>query len=125
MPTFERIILIDDDEITNYINENIIYDLGLGKEVVSYITAEEALNVIKEGAEHPPTLILLDQKMPVFDGFDFLEKYNQLESAVKNNLKLVVLTTSENPHDLEKLKQLGDYDLLVKPLSQENLNTLL
>jgi len=125
MAFFERIMLIDDDEITNYINENILNDLDLGKEVISYIAAEEALNVIKEETEHPLTLILLDLKMPVFDGFDFLKEYNQLEFSTKKNLKLVILTTSENPHDLKKLEQLGNYDVLVKPLSEENLNALL
>jgi CheY-like chemotaxis protein len=124
MPKYEKILLIDDDEITNYINENLIESVGIGKQIATYKAAEKALNDIRDEDEHPPTLILLDLKMPVFDGFDFLEDYNSLPASIKKNLRLMVLTTSENPKDLKKLKELGDYEVIVKPLTQENLSNI-
>lgn len=121
MQNYDKIVLIDDDEITNYINENLLQDLGLGTKVVIYEAAEEALEDIRNDSEHLSTLILLDLKMPVFDGFDFLEDYNKIPASKRKNLRLVILTTSENPQDLQKLKDLGHEDVIIKPLSKDTL----
>jgi len=124
MPKYENVILIDDDEITNYINENVILDLKLGNHIKTYVAAEKALSDIEQKADHPATLILLDLKMPVFDGFDFLEEFTKLEPSIKNNIRLVVLTTSANPQDMKRVKKLGFEEYLLKPLTKESLARL-
>jgi len=121
MQNYDKIVLIDDDEITNYINEDLLQDLDLGAKIVVYEAAEEAIDDIRNDTEHLSTLILLDLKMPVFDGFDFLEDYNKIPASNRKNLRLVILTTSENPHDLQKLKDLGHKDVIIKPLSKDTL----
>lgn len=121
MKNYQRVILIDDDEITNYINENLIRDVGLGTEVLTYTEAETALEFIRREQGPPKTLLLLDLKMPVFDGFDFLEKYGELQASVTQAYRLVVLTTSENPKDLQKIKEYGCEEHIAKPLTRQKL----
>ena len=125
MSKYENVILIDDDEITNYINENVIREVGLGEHIKTYIAAEKALSDIENEIDHPPTLVLLDLKMPVFDGFDFLEEYTNMDPTIRKNIRIVVLTTSENPYDLKRVNELGYDDYIIKPLSKENLSEFL
>lgn len=126
MGKYRRIILIDDDEITNFINENLIYEAGLGDHVEASVAAEEVLEEITHSRHEEtfPMLILLDLKMPVFDGFDFLEEFNRLDHSLSSKIKIVVLTSSENPRDLERLHALGYQEYIIKPLTKEKLQVL-
>jgi CheY-like chemotaxis protein len=126
MRKYQRVILIDDDEITNFINENLIYETGLSDRVEASVAAEEVLEEITHSRHEEifPMLILLDLKMPVFDGFDFLEQFNRLDHSLSSQIKIIVLTSSENPRDMERLHALGYREYIIKPLTKEKLQTL-
>lgn len=126
MEKYQRVILIDDDEITNFINENLVYETGLTEQVEAFVAAEEVLEKIKHAwrKETHSILILLDLKMPVFDGFDFLEQFNTLDPALSSHIRIVVLTSSDNPRDIENLQALGYQEYITKPLTKEKLQTL-
>lgn len=123
MGKYRSVILIDDDEITNFINENLICEIGLTEQVETYVAGEEVLEKIKltYKKEADPMLILLDLKMPVFDGFDFLEQFNTMDQAITSLIRIVVLTSSENPRDIERLRALGYHEYITKPLTKEKL----
>lgn len=126
MGKFQKVILIDDDEITNFINENLIYETGMTDRVETFVNAEEVLQSIEQvgGGTDKPILILLDLKMPVFDGFDFLEKFNALDLSRFPHIKIIVLTSSENPRDIERLRTLNSHEYITKPLTKEKLEAI-
>ncbi|WPP50698.1 response regulator [Catalinimonas niigatensis] len=125
MGKYHRIVLIDDDEITNFINENLIYEIGLADRVEAFIAAEKALKKIEHtSSEVSSTLILLDLKMPVFDGFDFLEQFNTMKRMLTSQIRIIILTSSENPRDTERLRALGYHQYITKPLTKEKLQDL-
>ncbi|HYE30362.1 MAG TPA: response regulator [Methylomirabilota bacterium] len=67
----------------------------------------------------PPTLVLLDLKMPQTSGFDVLNwirNQPELESLV-----VVVMSGSRNDSDIEKAYTLGANSYLVKPTRFEDL----
>jgi CheY-like chemotaxis protein len=68
---------------------------------------------------HPfPELLLLDLKMPRMDGMEVLA---WLKSHPEFKLlRVVVLTSSEDIHDVNKAYQLGANSFLVKPLEFQN-----
>lgn len=123
MANYQKIFLIDDDEVACFINQNLIEESGFASEVQAFTDAEEVFPYLNDSKTRPD-LILLDLKMPVFDGFDFLEKYNQLGEDIRQSVKIVVLTTSENPKDKKRLAELGYEKYLTKPLNKSKLSAL-
>ncbi len=123
MEKYKKILLVDDDEVTNFLNHSLITELALAHQVETLTDAEEALKVLEEHCPENgcPDLILLDLKMPVFDGFDFLEVFQSLPATKVRNTRVVVLTTSSNPRDIDRLHKLGIDRLLNKPLTKEKI----
>jgi CheY-like chemotaxis protein len=54
--------------------------------------------------------------MPRMNGFEFLEEYNKLDEKMKARA-LVILTTSMNPEDVVRAKELGATGFENKPLT--------
>src|SRR6478609_8398410 len=123
------ILLIDDDEPTNFINELVIKKANCTHKIVAKQGAREALEYLRsqEDGEHPcPDLIFLDINMPAMNGWDFLEEYRKLDEKQKGRIVIVMLTTSLNPDDEEKargIKEINDFKS--KPLTKEILEEIL
>lgn len=131
MNKLSSVLLVDDDEATNFINKLLIQKSDLteelvitrnGHEAVAFLEKRKVENVTNPGAM--PKLILLDINMPVMDGFEFLEAFKTLDLPQKKEIVIAVLTTSLNPKDLEKVKSFGITDFLNKPLSKTTLQNL-
>lgn len=112
----DKIFLIDDDPVTNFINEDIIVELHLVDQIEVFTEAKDALACLHKCPQEPD-LILLDLNMPGFNGFDFIEALQ----TVISQIKIVVLTSSKLNHDLERLKALGITNILSKPLTKEKM----
>ena len=91
------ILLVDDDETTNFYNELIIQKHFSEAKIVVMTNGQKALDYLEQN--HPPTIILLDINMPVMDGFEFLEIYQQQQHAEQP--LIAMLTTSLNPDDIQ------------------------
>ncbi len=101
------VLLIDDDEPTNFINRVILEEAGYaihiqitqgGKEALDYLTHCGKFADAPEQSPCPD-LILLDVNMPAMDGWEFLAQYKELPQAQKAEIVVVMLTTSLNPDD--------------------------
>ena len=127
MSKLRKILLIDDDEPTNFLNSVIIKRTKCADEVVAYQRAEDALNFLKSTKMNPdsPDLIFLDINMPLMDGWEFL---NHLSHLFEGRIppKVVMLTSSINPEDENKAAQ---FEMITefrsKPLSFDALDEIL
>lgn len=120
-------MLVDDDEITIYLNESLLANLQVSSQIASFTDGDEALKSIQHRCpfKNCPDLILLDLNMPVFDGFEFLEAFKKLPSDKTGKVQIVVLTSSSNPNDLQRVKELGVNQILNKPLNLEKIQSIL
>ena len=116
-------MLVDDNEDDNFFHEREIKKVNLTTVIVAKNTGIEALEYLKlnkEKENHHPDLIFLDINMPGMNGWDFLEQYNLLDKEIESNAIIIMLTTSENPDDIIRIKSwsfVSDY--IIKPLTKE------
>ena len=72
-----------------------------------------------------PEIIFLDMDRPIMNGFEFIDEYRKLEEEIKNQIKIVMLSSSVNPHDEEKSKTIPEIiGFLHKPLGKKHLHDL-
>ncbi len=128
VPPGKYILLVDDDNITNFLHKSLIKDLNKGFEVVICENGLEALTFLEKamGAGSFPQVILVDLNMPVVDGFKFLERYEQNNYyTLYADTRVTVLSTSSNPRDIQRLEQMHDISYMSKPLTKQRLVDLL
>lgn len=123
------VMLIEDNEVDNYISEKILKSSGFTNNVLTHTSVKSALEFLKnlESLKEPPAVlipdyILLDLNLPILDGFHFLEEFETFSDPIKSQIKIVILTCSLNPSDLERAKKYKYVvDYFSKPLSTEDL----
>jgi len=129
MNTLNSILLIDDDDATNFYNQMVLEEMGIAKKIYVMTSAEDALLLLKTPDENnhfiTPNLIILDINMPGMDGWEFLEHYESLEECMKAKFVIAMLTTSLNPDDKEKASQLKIQAFMNKPLEKDQFLSLL
>lgn len=128
MNQIERILIIDDDETSIFLIKRVLSSVDVGSHVQIAYNGLEGLNTLKEAAAHDrlPHLIFLDIKMPVMDGFGFLEELGKPENQDLNGLKIILLSSSHNPWEMERAKkEPAVAAFLHKPLTKEKLQSIL
>jgi CheY-like chemotaxis protein len=125
---FDRVLLIDDNDIDNFINERMITTNHFGKQVVVKNSGEAALSYLRQHEGEPsilPQVIFLDLNMPVMDGFAFLEEYDKFPETVKKNCHVIVLSSSISPEDINRASTNPHVVKYVnKPLSEKYLEAI-
>jgi two-component system response regulator len=113
-----KLLLIDDDEADRLAFRRIMKEEGIAATLPFACDGVEALAVLSN-ADEIPDLVILDLNLGGVDGFDVLSKLK-----ADPNLRVVpvvVLTTSADPHDIERSYKAGASSYIVKPASIDGL----
>jgi len=125
----ETIYVIDDDDVCQFIANSVITESKLVNHIKMFNNGKEAIDFIEENITDItllPEIILLDLTMPVMDGWEFLENYILLKPRIGKKIYIYVLTSSTNPKDFERAKNINEVtDYVVKPITIENFVELL
>ncbi|UKJ09002.1 response regulator [Solitalea lacus] len=120
-----RIMVIDDSKIDLFIAERLITLSDISTDIILCSSAEDGLKYLKQNCttlEKLPELILLDIHMPEMDGFEFLEEFEQLPSALVQDIGVFLLTSSVDRKDLARSAANPlVMKLIMKPLNTEVL----
>ncbi len=125
---YQMALLIDENEIDNFINERMITSCNFANKVIVKNSGPAALEYIKNALannEPMPEIIFLDLNMPVMDGFGFLEEFDLIakdHGHIKDDCKVIVLSSSISPVDIDKASTNPYvYKYVNKPLSEKYL----
>lgn len=127
MGRLKRLLLVDDDETSNFLNEFLIKEMDIVDEVYVATNGQEALDFIYEQNETPqyPQLIFLDLNMPVMDGFEFLEEFEKIQQRSKQRVPIYILTSSNYFKDFERAKAFSVTGYIIKPLTEKKIREAL
>lgn len=129
MQKFKSILLVDDDEATNFLHSFYIKEWDFAENIYTAMNGQEALDFLKTNEEfraNKPSLILLDINMPIMNGFEFMEAYTDLEESMKASIVVVMLTSSLHHSDQKKASNLDDLKSFInKPLTKEQMENLM
>lgn len=124
----KKILVIDDDVAMAFVTRKMIETSGVATEVQVAKDGRAALEILAQNNmrnEKQPDLILLDINMPLMNGFEFLNAFNHLEYGSRDNIRVVILSSSDDPDDINRARGLGIIDYLVKSVSTARLASIL
>lgn len=120
------VLLIDDDPVLIYIVEQQFKKQLPCDELLSFQSADEALDYLRNPLSTLPDLILLDINMPDKNGWDFLEIINDGSWDITRVPKVAILSSSVDPLDHTKSEKFSNVvSFLTKPLNLDTLKTIL
>lgn len=126
MAVVKRVMIIDDDEINNFICVKNLKDSGFSEEVTYFLRGREGLDELKTASpENFPDAIFLDINMPMMNAWEFLEEYAEISKSFKKEVKLFILSSSVYKRDIAKsalYESITDY--IIKPLNKVALQKL-
>lgn len=123
-----RILLVDDDPLLNKINEKVLNEAGLVRELHVVANGREALSYLENRRlkEYPlPEFIILDLNMPVMSGLEFLDEFNKLDFPGKRNIEIVIFSDSSNPRDRQRAASKGARHYIDKPYLLRGLTDMI
>lgn len=115
----KSVLFIDDDEDDKLVFGHALNAIDTN---IQYLTASdglEALKILNEDLVILPDLIFMDLNMPKMDGFTCLHKIKQSKDL--REIPVLILSTSTNPKDMEKAKNLGAKTFITKPTTYSGL----
>lgn len=121
---FKTCLLIDDNYIDNFVTRRILESSNFAENIVVKQSATEAIDMIRHGALKPD-VIFLDLRMPLMNGFEFLQEYDKLAENDKTANKIFMLSSSLDPVDVKRSGQ-NKYitQFIHKPITQKILEEL-
>jgi len=114
MLSMKKILVVDDEETILVMTKGLLQN---NYNVTTVKSAKEALELFLDG--YTPHLILLDLFMPEMGGWDALIRIRNLSKL--HQTKIAIYTSSEDPKDRAKAKELGAVEFIHKPISKDEL----
>ena len=114
----KNVLIVDDSSVARKILRDLVAPYNA--QILEASNGENALNTL---TRHLVDLVICDLNMPGMDGLAFLEKIKK--STHLNTIPVALVTSESSFKSIEKAKNLGVIAFLVKPVSADQISTLL
>lgn len=123
------ILLVDDDEINNFISIKLIKKALVYAEIDACLNGsfaiEQLLEIQEKNPEELPDYILLDINMPIMNGWEFLDEYKRRGIDPQGKSKIYIISSSVFSNDINKAKSYKLVkDFVSKPLNIDKIREL-
>ena len=102
-----RLLLVDDD-----VDVATMYETQLAAQGFDVIHAHSGAEAIDRANRDAPDLIYLDLGLPEMHGFDVLQRLGDAPATAR--IPVVILTNYSEPELVERGRELGAHDYLIK-----------
>jgi CheY-like chemotaxis protein len=120
------ILLVEDDPGHARLIEKNLRRSNISNEIITLNDGEQALDFLFDeeagwvGNGSRPILVLLDLKMPGVDGYQVLDRMKADERT--RRIPVVVLTTTDDPREVERCYDLGCNVYVTKPVDYDRFS---
>ena len=111
-------LVVDDSRVVRKVARRIVEDLGF-----TCREAEDGQKAYDACRETMPDAILLDWKMPVMDGIEFLGKLRQMKNG--SHPKVILCTILNDTKSVKRAIDAGADEFIMKPFDNEVIETKL
>ena len=126
MQDITNFIIIDDSKEDCYLIKKRLETLSGSFDIKSFLSSQEAYHHIKNAVEVAKSIIILDIYMPLMDGFEFVEAFENLPKNIQDSYLICALTSSINKNYIDKISAYKSVKFfLEKPLKTESLLDLM
>lgn len=97
-----KLVFIDDDPIDHFLMKHILRGKNYFDTTTYTIYGSLVLDYIEEYKSDPeklPDMIFVDLNMPLFSGWDFLKRMEQMQHEISKNIPVFVISSSLRPDD--------------------------
>jgi len=118
------ILMAEDDEGHVTLIKRNLRRSGITNRMHHFKDGQETLDFIFRRGKGPHWLtgtgylLLLDLRMPKVNGVEVLKQIKKHHKLRK--MPVIIVTTADNPADVEKCKNLGCHDYITKPVDYKN-----
>jgi CheY-like chemotaxis protein len=120
---FTLVMVEDDPGHATLIRKNLVR-AGISNPIVHCRDGSEALSYFFGGEasqqRHDKSLVLLDLNLPEIDGYEVLRRLKADDATA--SIPVIVLTTTDSPHEIDRCYELGCNVYVTKPLDYDNFS---
>ncbi len=116
------VVLIEDDEGHASLIRKNLQRVGVLNPITHLKNGTEAMAYFFDRPlrSHDRTVVVMDLNMPGIDGFDILRHLKANEATQK--MPVIVLTTTDNPRDIDRCYALGCNAFMTKPIGYDDFS---
>ena len=125
LPEQFLIVMIEDDEGHATLIRKNLKRSGIANEMLHLHDGAQAVEYFygkdSASAPHDKTLVLLDLNLPEIDGYEVLRRLKSEERT--KTIPVIVLTTTDNPREIDRCYQMGCNVYITKPVEYESFTS--
>ena len=114
-----RVLIVDDVKINSLILSSILTSYGITSDI-----AESGYECIDMCKQKTYDLILLDHRMPDYDGVDTLLQLKEIFKHQGHSIPVICHTTEDARQNVNLYKAAGFADILFKPIQPKELSEI-
>jgi DNA-binding NarL/FixJ family response regulator len=102
-----QVLIVEDEQLLNDAYARVLAAANIA--LLRAYNGKEALDILKS---ERPDIVLLDLRMPVMDGIEFLEKLKPKENLP--DAKIIVFSNYDDQHEIDQAFALGAMHYMLK-----------
>jgi CheY-like chemotaxis protein len=124
-----KFIFIDDDPIDHFLMKHLLRGKNYFDTTTFTAYGSLVLDYIEEHKSQPeklPDVIFLDLNMPIFDGWDFLDRMEQMQPGIDKDIQVYIISSSVRTVDMENSSKYSFVnDFISKPVTHHQIERIM